>query len=100
MKICRFQKDRGEARIGLLAEDATLLDVSAGGVSSLASLLEADDLDRQLSSLLQQNLPSLSLTDVRLLPPIERQKVWAVGVTDRMINTHRRNGRDFTGTAI
>jgi len=79
MKLCRFETSERKTRIGLIAEGHVLVDLSAGGIPSLNSLFEASG--AELTNLAKQNLPQYSLADVRLLAPVERQEVWAVGVT-------------------
>jgi 2-dehydro-3-deoxy-D-arabinonate dehydratase len=99
MKLCRFQNRQGQACVGLVLEDGAMIDLTAGGVATMASLLEADDLVSQLTRLADQNLPRLSPQDVRLLSPVERQEVWAVGVTYLRSKKARMEESDFSATA-
>src|SRR5580765_2111680 len=99
MKLCRFQTRQGQACVGLVLEDGAMLDLTAGGVARMASLLEADDPVSQLTQLADQNLPCLSPQDVRLLSPVERQEVWAVGVTYLRSKKARMEESDFSATA-
>ena len=78
MKLCRFQEPGQAPRIGLILENAAVLDLSVAGIASLTALLEAQNLLPQLSALASQNLPRFDLADLRLLAPLERQEVWAV----------------------
>ena len=80
MKLCRFL-NQNQIRVGLLNHGGTISDLSTAGVTALTPLLERDDLAVHLRSLAAQKLPEVSVSEVRLLPPIERQEVWAVGVT-------------------
>jgi len=84
--------------MGLLGEDGSLLDLSAHGIGNLTSLLVVEDLDR-LTHLAQGKLPRLAVNLVRLLPPVERQEVWAVGVTYLRSKKARMEESDFSATA-
>jgi 2-dehydro-3-deoxy-D-arabinonate dehydratase len=97
MKLCRFETSESQARIGLITDERTLLDLSAAGISSLASLFEAST--TELATFVKQNLPRCSLADLRLLAPVERQEVWAVGVTYLRSKKARMEESDFSATA-
>jgi len=98
VKICRFEfKD--EARIGLVAPDSALLDLSAAGITRLTPLLEEDDVVAKLGALAKSDLPRHVLAEVRLLPPVERHEVWAAGVTYLRSKVARMDESDFSATA-
>jgi 2-dehydro-3-deoxy-D-arabinonate dehydratase len=99
MKLCRFLNARSEVRVGLLQANGTLLDLSAEGIDRISSLLEFDGLMTQLSNLAKQNLPYHDLRDVRLLAPVERQEIWAAGVTYLRSKKARMEESDFSATA-
>lgn len=99
MKLCRFKKQDGAARIGLISEKSTLLDLTTIGVSEMSSLLEADNPVAELKRLVKRNLPRLALSDVKLLAPVERQEVWAAGVTYLRSKTARMEESDFSANA-
>ncbi|MBI3417859.1 MAG: fumarylacetoacetate hydrolase family protein [Verrucomicrobia bacterium] len=98
-KLCRFQNAARQIRIGLAPDDHTLLDLTAAGVESLSSLLENDDLHGQLAIFVQQKLPSLALSEVKLLAPVEEQEIWAAGVTYLRSKKARMEESDFSATA-
>ncbi|HWN95204.1 MAG TPA: fumarylacetoacetate hydrolase family protein [Methylomirabilota bacterium] len=98
MKLCRFLY-QNQIRIGLLNEGGMLSDLSAAGVAELTPLLEREDLAPYLRSLAEQKLPEISPAEVRLLPPVERQEVWAVGVTYLRSKKARMEESDFSATA-
>src|ERR1039458_8045307 len=81
MKICRFKNKTDEGRIGLVADEATLLDLTPAGITELFPLLESENPITQLHQLAKNNLPRVALAGVKLLAPVERQEVWAAGVT-------------------
>jgi 2-dehydro-3-deoxy-D-arabinonate dehydratase len=97
MKLCRFETPERKARIGLITDEPTLFDLSVTGIASLQSVYEASG--TELASLAKQNLPRYSLADVRLLTPVERQEVWAVGVTYLRSKKARMEESDFSATA-
>ena len=99
MKICRFQNADGEPHIGLIVDDNHVLDLSEAGIKQLNSLLEAEDLVSRLSALSAQRLPRISMNDARLLAPVERQEVWAAGVTYLRSKKARMEESDFGATA-
>jgi 2-dehydro-3-deoxy-D-arabinonate dehydratase len=98
MKLCRFQKGP-EAHIGLVGERGMISDLAPAGVTQLTSLLERDDVVMHLQSLTPEKLPQFHIGDVRILPPIERQEVWAVGVTYLRSKKARMEESDFSATA-
>ncbi|SRR5260221_13065276 len=99
MKLCRFQNAQQQTRIGLMAEADTVVDLTAGGVAQMTPLLEAPDAVLLLTQIASQNLPRLRLSEVRLLAPVERHEVWAVGVTYLRSKKARMEESDFSATA-
>src|SRR6187401_1528807 len=100
MKLCRFQsKEQTAPRIGLLVDDQTVLDLTAGGVDRMLPLLEGEALGEKLAAFAKQNLPRLKLADVTLLAPVEQQEVWAAGVTYLRSKTARMEESDFSASA-
>jgi len=81
MKLCRFLTSLRETRIGVLTAENQVLDLSDAGVNNLTFLLEAENPLEQLESLSQQSLARFPLDQIQLLCPVERQEVWAAGVT-------------------
>jgi len=98
MNICRFKNPQNEIRLGMAADDA-LLDLTPAGLTSLSALLESDDPVAQLQAAQKRGLPRLKLSEVRLLAPVERQEVWAAGVTYLRSKTARMEESDFSATA-
>ncbi len=98
MKLCRFL-NQNQIRIGLVGERAMISDLTAAGVTQLTALLERDDLVAHLQSLGAARLTQVHIADVRILPPVERQEVWAVGVTYLRSKKARMEESDFSATA-
>ncbi len=99
MKLCRFEAGTGKARIGLLEGNDTIIDLSAGGVDTISSLLEKADPVAELHKVPRNDLPRINLRSARLLPPVEQQEVWAVGVTYLRSKKARMEESDFSATA-
>ena len=99
MKLCRFKYKTAAVRIGLVEDDATLLDLSPAGVDEMFHLLDHDDARGQLEQLAKKNLPRIALAEVQLLAPVERQEVWAAGVTYLRSKTARMEESDFGASA-
>ena len=99
MKLCRFQKDAdGDAiRIGLAVDEMTLADLTDGGIESITELLEDDNAMARVEAL--TDLPTLPLAEVTFLAPVERQEVWAAGVTYLRSKTARMEESDFSASA-
>ena len=99
MKICRFKNETDDVRIGLVTDNSTLLDLTAAGITQMFPLFESENPVAQLNQLATQHLPRIALTDVKLLAPVERQEVWAAGVTYLRSKTARMEESDFSATA-
>ena len=81
-----------------MVDDDAVLDLTAG-VGEIEPLLESDDLVPRLASLAKQNLPRHPLRDIRLRTPVERQEVWAAGVTYLRSKKARMEESGFSANA-
>jgi 2-dehydro-3-deoxy-D-arabinonate dehydratase len=99
MKLCRFQTSDTNPRIGLVVDDQQVLDLTGAGVSSLTALLDAADPVTECAALAKRSLPVLPLSDVKLLVPVERQEVWAAGVTYLRSKKARMEESEFSASA-
>ena len=99
MKLCRFLTTDDEVLVGLLLDDATVLDLSTAGVERLESVLEHDDPARLLRDLSADTLRAHLIQKVRLLAPVDQQEVWAAGVTYLRSKKARMEESDFSATA-
>jgi 2-dehydro-3-deoxy-D-arabinonate dehydratase len=99
MKICRFQNAAGEVHVGLVVDDSSMLDLHPAGITQMTTLLESDDALAQLNDFATKNLPRISLADVKLRAPVERQEVWAAGVTYLRSKAARMEESDFSASA-
>jgi 2-dehydro-3-deoxy-D-arabinonate dehydratase len=98
MKLFRFQPEAGPPRTGLIAGENVALDLSAAGVS-LTELLEDDRLQDRLERLAREPLARVDLSRVQILAPVERQEVWAAGVTYLRSKKARMEESDFSANA-
>ena len=100
LKLCRFTAAEGaDVRIGLFANGRTVLDLTAGGVPRMTSLLERTDLADELLRLSRAGLPEHPLDRIRLATPIESQEVWAAGVTYLRSKEARMEESEFSASA-
>lgn len=99
MKLCRFQTTEGHARVGAIFENTSVLDLGAAGVETLESLLEADNPVANITRVVNQTQTRYGLRNVKILPPVERQEVWAAGVTYLRSKTARMEESKSAATA-
>jgi 2-dehydro-3-deoxy-D-arabinonate dehydratase len=99
MNICRFRTGSDPVRIGLVNDDATVCDLAPVGITQLESLLEEDNPAARLDRFTRANLPRLPLVEVQLCAPVERQEVWAAGVTYLRSKTARMEESAFSANA-
>jgi 2-dehydro-3-deoxy-D-arabinonate dehydratase len=99
MKLCRFKLKTGEIRVGLAAENASVFDLTAGGIKNLFPLLESENVVAELGLLAKKNPPRIPLAEITLLAPVERQEVWAAGVTYLRSKAARMEESDFSANA-
>lgn len=99
MKLCRFLSSQRETRVGLLTGEDQIFDLSEAGVSNLSFLLETKNALEQLKTLSQQRLTRFPLDQIQLLSPVERQEVWAAGVTYLRSKAARMEESNFSANA-
>jgi len=99
VNICRFEDREGHVRVGLVENGSTIIDLSPVGLNELQSVLESSDPVAQAKDLVHSHLPRLDVSHVRLCAPVERQEVWAAGVTYQRSKTARMEESDFSATA-
>lgn len=100
MKLGRFHLGDARPRVGLLsASGRQVIDLTAAGVTRLDTLLEAGNLAARLRRFATSPLPRHPLGRVALLPPVDNQEIWAVGVTYLRSKAARMEESDFSATA-
>jgi 2-dehydro-3-deoxy-D-arabinonate dehydratase len=93
MRLCKVQTISGAVSVGVVEGDhVRVLDLEDyPGVHALSDILHADQpaaLVRDLGG--DRQAPPVPLRDVTLLPPLDRQEVWAAGVTYRRSEEARK----------
>ncbi len=104
MKLCRFKSpikvlSSHTLSIGLILEDSTVLDVTEAGWPRLDALLQRADLPELLTSLARERLTRFPLSGLELFPPVEKQEVWAAGVTYLRSKKARMDESEFSANA-
>ena len=99
MKLCRFTTTEKEARIGIIDDSERLIDLTERKIRLLSDVLEQESPAEYLRAIDLTGLPQHSLDSVTLLPPVDRQEVWAAGVTYFKSKTARMEESDFSATA-
>ncbi len=98
MNLCRFSNRNSPMRVGLVEGDI-VTDLSAEGATSVTALLESPNIPDAVNRILRRHPRRLAIGDVRLLSPVDRQEVWAVGVTYLRSKTARMEESDFSARA-
>src|SRR5262245_61613589 len=99
LKLCRFEMPASPPRAGLLQEDGRVVDLTAGGVPTLTALLDDERMMPRLEALARAGLPAHAPGAVKLLSPVERQEVWAAGVTYLRSKKARMEESEFSASA-
>ncbi len=99
MKVCRFSLADGAVRVGLSADQHTLIDLSPAGVTRLETLLEGDAPLDQAQALATRDLPRIPVESVTFHSPVEEQEVWAAGVTYLRSKKARMDESEFSASA-
>jgi 2-dehydro-3-deoxy-D-arabinonate dehydratase len=99
MRVCRFSAGDDHIRLGVVTDEDTVLDLTPTGLTSLTSLLESRDPVAALRVAAHGPLPNHPVAAVRLHAPVERQEVWAAGVTYLRSKAARMEESDFSATA-
>lgn len=99
MKLCRFLDSQHRPRLGLVINDNHLVDLTPAGLTTFSDWLASDDPMARLRAVEAGKWPRLELASVRQLPPVDRQEVWAAGVTYLRSKKARMEESDFSATA-
>jgi 2-dehydro-3-deoxy-D-arabinonate dehydratase len=99
MRLCKLQDETGEVRVGSVEEGhVRFLDIAHyPGMRSLSDVLHARDPGATARALIDDASPWVSLEDVTLLAPLDRQEVWAAGVT--YVRSREARERESEGAA-
>jgi 2-dehydro-3-deoxy-D-arabinonate dehydratase len=99
MQLCKVQLETGEVRVGAVSDgQVRFLDLQGyAGTHALSEVLHASRPSSVAHDLIDDNARSVSLNEVTLLAPIDRQEVWAAGVTYQRSKDERQ--RESAGAA-
>jgi len=97
MKLCRFLTTAGDPSFGLIHDDS-VVELS-DRFARLSELFEVDDLKALIAGLNLKGQRHFHVRDVKLLAPIDRQEVWAAGVTYLRSKTARMDESQFGAVA-
>jgi 2-dehydro-3-deoxy-D-arabinonate dehydratase len=99
-KLCRFKTNDGVIRPGQIdAETGFVFDLGGAANSPLQKLLETPDPVAALSALNRAERERIPLAHVSLCSPVEKQEVWAAGVTYLRSKSARMDESQFSATA-
>lgn len=80
MKLAKYKLADGTPHVARVEGERLIpIDLAAGGMISLAQLLDQPDVAAAVDAL--PTLSPLEIETTQLLPPIDQQEVWAAGVT-------------------
>ncbi len=79
MRLVKIRQASGAECVGLLEGDEVVLLTASG--PSLSDILEAENPRASAQALVDTDAKRLPIAEATLLPPIDRQEVWAAGVT-------------------
>jgi 2-dehydro-3-deoxy-D-arabinonate dehydratase len=99
MRLCRFRTSTLPARIGLMKEGSTIIDLETLGVATVEEVLERPDPAAFLRGLKTKGLNQIPVSEVTLLAPVARHEIWAAGVTYLRSRTARMEESEFSATA-
>jgi 2-dehydro-3-deoxy-D-arabinonate dehydratase len=94
MQLCKVQTETGQVRVGIVeAGHVQLL-----GQANLSDILHSDDPAAAARELVEEDTPRLQAGNVTFLAPIDRQEVWAAGVTYKRSQEARERESAGAGT--
>jgi 2-dehydro-3-deoxy-D-arabinonate dehydratase len=89
MRICKYLNSAGVVTLGEYLDEGIRPFKDQQLVTSLADIWESQDPLELVKSLVDEQQMVLPMAEVALLPPIDRQEVWAAGVTYTRSKTAR-----------
>lgn len=106
IRLCRFAQHPdtlpaapNRVAVGALLADQTVADLTGAGWTSVADVLNTPSPAEAIGQALKQTLPLQPLAEVRLLPPVDCQEVWAAGVTYLRSKVARMEESAFSASA-
>ena len=81
MKVAKVELPGGEQRVAVLVDNGVYVVAWSSDCRSLSDLLHASDPVDLVGSLFEENATLIAAPHVRMLAPLDKQEVWAAGVT-------------------
>src|SRR5262245_28372253 len=81
MQVAKVELPGGEQRVAVLVENGVYIVAWSDACRSLTDLLHSEDPVELVGSLFDANATLIAAPQVRMLAPLDRQEVWAAGVT-------------------
>ena len=97
MQLCKVQLETGEKRVAVSVGDHFRLLELGGSLRSLSDILHSDNPLKTAKGLLDDAATTMPLQYVKLRAPIDKQEVWAAGVTYKRSQEARE--RESVGAA-
>jgi 2-dehydro-3-deoxy-D-arabinonate dehydratase len=95
MKLAKIRRANGDETVGVVdGVHIVPLSLTAGQYESLADILDSDNPATTAEFLIDGDAERVSPTEVTMLAPIDRQEVWAAGVTYRRSKQARMDESD------
>src|SRR5690348_4656310 len=90
MQLAKIRLPSGTATVGVVRGQSVVPFADPHGTpTTVAEILDDPDPGRRVAELIGSGSPTIALADAKLLPPIDRQEVWAAGVTYKRSKTAR-----------
>jgi 2-dehydro-3-deoxy-D-arabinonate dehydratase len=99
MKLCRFITPNHQTRIGTLSDDGLVHDLNGTGIESIGQILNAASPADELRKALARTHTTFKISDIKFAAPVDRQEVWAAGVTYLRSKKARMEESDFSASA-
>lgn len=81
MRVAKVELPGGEKRVAVLVESGVYILAWSENCRSLTDVLHADDPVDLVGSMFDEKATLIAAQQVKMLAPIDRQEVWAAGVT-------------------
>ena len=99
MQLAKFRLPTGEVSVGVVRGESVVPLVGAARAPiTLTEILEDENPARRVAVVMDAEARPVALSEVTLLPPIDRHEVWAAGVTYKRSKTARMEESESAAT--
>jgi 2-dehydro-3-deoxy-D-arabinonate dehydratase len=99
MKLFRFFDANSRMATGVLFPDGRAVDLVGTDCRSISACFESEDPVAALDRIARQQQPAMDPATIRFLAPVERQEIWAAGVTYLRSKRARMDESEFSASA-